>query len=441
MMPFLKKVQEKLKRKNSMSQRQSLSLFEAVFININIMLGTGIFINTVVLAKHTGALGGFLYPIAGIVMLPIILCITKLMHQQPQGDFYSLGKVMNTFWGFVSSWSYFIGKLASVTISIHVFSMFLKHIFPQLPLSLLLIDCLIISIFVLLSTLNVKTGSKIQTGFVFMKMMPLFFVLFCGLWYSQLITIEPASFIWAGLPLSLPLILFCFLGFEASCSLSRIIENPQKNAPRAILISFSIMVTLSTLYQLSFFSILGTALSSQKNYTDAFPLLINYTTPQFFTFLNSLFSVAIATSALGGAYGILYSNMWNLYILAEHKHVPFWQQFTFINCHAIPVWCAVFEGVVCIGYLLIFQGAQIPLQYTATLGCITAYTITTFSYFYVKKSLLGALGIAACIFLLKICLAGFITTSIVPLFVLGTIITIGLVLFLTKTRLTNFQSH
>lgn len=415
-----------------MSKSHLLSLPAAIFVNINIMLGTGTFINTVILAKHVGALGGFLYLFAGVLVLPLILCMAALTRKYQYGNFYNFGADISPFWGFLSSWSYFVGKLASATLSIHVFVMFLQHIMPQLPVSPFVLDALLVGLFVLLNTLNVKTGRNIQYGFIAMKAMPLLFALFIGLYHTQLINIEAPHIIWQGISVSLPLVLFCCLGFEASCSLSRVIKDSQKNAPLAIIISFAIVMLIAALYQIGFYGALGSTLSTQTNYVTAFPLLIHLGAPGWFNFLNALFSISIATSALGGAYGILYSNSWNLYALAEQSHVLFEKPLSTLNQHNIPVWCVIVEGIICIGYLLLTGGRQIPLQYTATLGCIMAYTISAVSYFKATRSILGMTGLATCALLLGICLSGFMSTSIAPLAIFGTILSFGAIMYFAK---------
>ena len=416
-----------------MSKENTLSLPAAVLVNINVMLGTGAFINTVLLAQYTGALGGFLYPLTGIVVLPLILCISQLASMYKEGNFYHFGAALGPFWGFLSSWAYFVGKPASISLSIHIFVMFLKHIFPTLTFSSFILEALIVILFVFLNMLNVRTGSRIQYGFVIMKAVPFLFAFFAGLSCCNIIHIAGPNFIWEGLPVALPLILFCFMGFEASCSLSKVIKDSKRNTPRAIIISFSIVILLSTLYQLFFYASLGPILGQQSSYVNAFPLLIELATPQFFGSLNSLLSIAIATSALGGAYGILYSNQWNLYTLAKKKQIFFSHLITVVNEHQIPFWCIIIQGVICIGYLSFTQGVQIPLQYTTALACITSYSISTVSYFYQKRSLLGLLGIAVCIVLLGTCVNGFAHTNLTPLYLFGAILISGSLMYKIQT--------
>ena len=99
-----------------MSQNFKLSLPVAILINVNIMLGTGVFINTVELAKRAGALGFLSYLIVGILMLPLIASFATLMKIYPQGGFYAFAqKELGPLAGFVSAWSYFIAKMASAS--------------------------------------------------------------------------------------------------------------------------------------------------------------------------------------------------------------------------------------------------------------------------------------------------------------------------------------
>lgn len=419
-----------------MSKHLTLSLPAAILISINIMLGTGVFINTVIVAQHTGILGGGLYLLAGIVMLPLILCIAKLSSMHAQGNFYNFGVMLSPFWGFISTWMYFVAKLASAALSIHVFVTFLRYIIPSLTAySPVVIDCFIVALFVLLNLLNTKTGTRIQAFFVTAKATPLLFAIGAGLYSANWINIAAPHVIWQGIPVALPLVLFCCLGFEASCSLSRVIENSQINAPRAIVTSFSIVVILAALYQFFFYASLGDTLIAQTNFVGAFPALIKNIAPHLKDTLGQLFSLAIASSALGGAYGIMYSNAWNLFSLAEQSHLTKLHWLRALNTHHIPFLCVIIEGVVCISYLLLTQGKQIPLQYTATLGSILAYTISVTALYKKTKSTLSILGFISCCILLITSMSGFVSTSIMPLFIFAAIIVAGCLLFFVNHRM------
>ena len=95
-----------------MSSSKKLSLISAIFINLNVMIGAGLFINTYDLSTKAGAAGFLLYPIIGLCMLPLIAITGKLVGLFPTGGLYAFGKSYSPFLGFLSCWSYFFGKLA-----------------------------------------------------------------------------------------------------------------------------------------------------------------------------------------------------------------------------------------------------------------------------------------------------------------------------------------
>ena len=55
-----------------MNDQEKLSLWQAVVININVMFGSGIFINTVILAKLAGIFSFVSYIIFALIVLPLI---------------------------------------------------------------------------------------------------------------------------------------------------------------------------------------------------------------------------------------------------------------------------------------------------------------------------------------------------------------------------------
>lgn len=425
-----------------MQKQHKLSLLSALLVNINIMLGTGVFVNTVLLSKKMGVWGSTLYLLAACIMLPLILCIARLTQTHPGGSFYTYGADITPFWGFVSSWSYFVGKLSSAALGIHVFSMFMQDVIPALEtVPILALDSTLIFFFVGLNLLHVKAGSKIQSLFLIAKLTPIGLIIFYSLHSLHKITIHAPSHIWRNLPVALPLTIFCCLGFEATCSLAQHIENSKQNASRAILLSFGIVITLAILYQTFFSLTLGPALAKQPDYTEAFPVFFYSIAPTLAYIFTPLTSIAIALSSLGGAYGIMYSNVWNLFALAQHKHLVGSSLFKLQNKHHIPYLCVFLEGIICLIHLLFSYGSQIPLQYTSTLGCLTAYTISVASLYKAEKTTLSKVGLLSCLIGLITCFQGFIFTSLSPLIRFGVILVIGIAMFIYTKYSTQLERH
>lgn len=414
---------------------KKLSLLEAIFININIMLGTGTFVNTAVLAQQVGALGGFLYLGAGLLVLPLALCFSVLANIIPGGSFYSFGKTLGTYWGFMSTWLYFFGNLAGSSLSIHVFATFLQKVIPFLAgVPIFALDYGLLAFFISLNLLDVKTGSKIQWLFLVAKITPILFVVLLGLNYIDLIHIQAPHIIFDGVPVVLPLMLFCFLGFESTCALSRVIDKPEKNIPRVIIISFCIVLSLIFLYQTIFYLSMGAALREVSGYSEIFPLFLSRVMPKFASALESVVSTTIGIAALGGAYGTLYFNPWNLYTLAEENVIPGSRILQKTNTYGIPYWCVIAEGLVCLAYMIKFQGSQIPMQYTTTLCCVITYMVSMLGLIKIKPSLTSYVGFGICLALLYISVQGFLNTDLLPLYIVAGLAGAGTLMYAAKNR-------
>lgn len=126
-----------------------LSLFAAILININIMLGVGIFANTVILSQRAGGFGCFSYAIIALLLLPLIVTIARLISLYPDAGFYGYGaNAIHPFAGFIAAWSYFTGKIASATFMIHVGISMLQQVMPAIQqVSIVFLDAAVLLLF------------------------------------------------------------------------------------------------------------------------------------------------------------------------------------------------------------------------------------------------------------------------------------------------------
>jgi amino acid transporter len=430
-------------------QTQKLSLPAAILININIMLGAGIFINTPDLAQRAGWLGFVAYALVGLLMLPLILTIAELLRRHPTTGFYGFGAAeIHPFIGFISTWSYFTSKLASCTIMIHASVRFIQHLMPALAsISPYVFDVSIITFFLLCNMLNMKTGSSIQKIFICFKMVPVFFIILTGIFFfnTDALAIVPQStheFL-----TTIPLVLYAILGFEAACSISNQIENPEKNAPLAVLISFGVVITLSLLYQFFFYAIMGSDLAG-AHYSSIFGMYIDKIIPlsQLLRMkLLGLMQLGIAISMLGGAYGIYFSNSWNLNTLAKYKHIYFPDAFTKLNKHAIPYMCILTEGLLTFLYLFITQGDAIPLRQLSAFGSTITYTLSALALVVALwrnrtsqiMFIIALLAVCNCMILLASCINNFMINGIQTLYAFTAILIFGSVMYVITERKKN----
>jgi len=434
-----------LKDSNKMSTSFKLSLPAAIIINMNIMLGVGLFVNTISLAKTAGIMSPLIYLLVAVLMLPLVLSISKLLRLHPGGSFYAFGKAeISPLFGFLGAWSYFISKMASATLMIHFAMLIIQNTFPALKVVPILgLDLTVLGLFTWLNLQNMKTGSKIQFTFMLLKVIPVLFIIITGLIFFDLVNIDN-NIIWSSVPLSIPLIIYAFSGFEASCSLSAHIQNAEKNAPKATLTAFFLIATLSALYQFMFYGMIGANLGSLSHYFEIFPAIINkifidgsYLGPK----LQAILQLAIATSSLGGSYGIMFSNCWNLHTLAKENHLIGSKLIAKLNQHNVPVYCILSEAIIGTTYLLATRGNNIPLQQIGAFGCTLAYFFCVLALMAHalkqndKRSLiLPVLGTLSCLILLASCVNGFLKNGTYSPFALFGFLIFGITMFWVKNK-------
>lgn len=435
-----------------MAEKYKISLTTAILISVNIMLGTGIFINTVEVAKFAGSLGFLSYIIVGLLMLPLIISFATLMKLHPAGGFYGFAtQEISPFVGFVSTWSYFFAKMASAALMVHVSMSLLQQIIEPLRMfPTLALDACIFILFTTLNMQGLRTGSSIQKGFVILKIIPLSFAIFSGLFLLAGGHMAPANYAWQGIPFTIPLVLYVTLGFEAICALGHSIENAHVNAPRAIFISYGLVIAIVCLYQGLFYASIGSELAQQSSYLFAFPTLLQNLFPNYAHVqhvLQNFLHIAIASSALGGCYGIMFSNNWNLFALAQHNHVFFSKRFAALNANHVPYLCVAAEGLLGVCYLLITAGSQKPLQQLAGLGSVITYTLSIVSLIFALRRLNSSLisvwvprlALINCGILMGLCVRNFVLNGIAPLLVFAGMMLFGVGMFWHNRRSTSSE--
>ena len=394
------------------------------------------------LAHRAGLLGGLCYALVGFLLFPLILSFVKLLEIYPSGGFYAYCSAsLHPIIGFINTWCYFFIKLSSASLSIHIFTLLVQKTFPALAcIDVLTADLAILALLLGLNMLNVKTGSKIQNCVMLFKLFPIFFVILSGIFLFNSNNIADIHALWSGVPSAIPLVLHALLGFEIACAISRNIENPRVNAPRAILISYGIVIVLFVAYQTLFYGVLGSELAAQTDYRGAFPLLISKfgISDQLRNILGHIIHLAIATSALSAAFGIIFANMWNLYSLAELHHTIAPARIMQRNRFNIPFICVLAQGIIMLVYLLVMRGVQTTFQQLSAFGATVTYTLSIIGllatlYQHNKSLWIPVLGLINCAILLSVSLyAMWITNNTVPLQLFVGIMFCGIIMFLYR---------
>ena len=112
-----------------------IPLWLAVVININVVIGAGIFVYSPVLAKHAGSLSMAGFATVALIVLPLVLVVAQVARLFPgvHGGIYIYSKrLISNNAGLVSGLSYFLAKSVSIGVLTTVFAPYLQQVVPVL---------------------------------------------------------------------------------------------------------------------------------------------------------------------------------------------------------------------------------------------------------------------------------------------------------------------
>lgn len=417
-------------------QDKKISLFLAILININIVIGAAFFIESPLIATRSGSLAPFSWLFVGLLLLPLIMVLSHLAKAYPvAGGLYIYSqKELSDFWGFVSGWGYYIGTAAGNAMVLSSFRGQLEAMQLSLGLSGFSLDCLLVVIFSLINLCNIELLGAMQWLFTSLKAVPIVIALIGSVFLMSpsnfpAVTSEHVS----GLFTSIPLVLFAYLGIEACCAIGHVIKDGQKNASKAILTSFGLIIAIYTIIQFCLIGIHGT--EQAHPFSAIIPMLTSNPTAQ--VWLIKLINLSLLSSFLGGFYSMFYANNWNLYTMAQEKSLPYARFIATCNRFKSPIISIAIQALLIIGLLALTQNLA-TLTTMSDFGIIIAYLLSTIAFLGMcrnnKKLLfLGFLSSLSCLYLLFVCNNELMHNGLACAVPFMAILCLGLVLYATRS--------
>ncbi len=389
-----------------------------VIINMNVMIGVGVFINPVPLVTLAGSLSGFSYLLTGIIIAPLVFVIAELARINPavEGGLFSYSReAIGPKAGIVSALSYFLAKTISEGIILRVAVLqYFKTIFPILSqVSDFILVLVIVVIFGFLNSLGMKFGSKLQLLFVIFKMIPILSVLIFVRYifnpsyfsYSYLPTIKNFAF-------STPIALYAMMGFETCCSIGHTVRGGSKYLYRSIITSFILVVVLLSTFQFSLYAGVGLNLLSSVTPLGLFFEMASNKVVLLEMVGKSVLNSFILTSMLGAFYGMMQANNWNMFVVA--REIKWLSPLTKINKYGMPLWCILLQSVISLCVAL--SMFRIPdIQRLVVLGIVICYflsVVALFKFYSIKGKVVSlskfitSLSLISCIFIAYQCVKG-----------------------------------
>lgn len=214
---------------------QKISVSTAIIIGMNAMIGAGIFSITSLLASKVGPAGILTYLFAFTAVWFMAKSIARTAYLFPQeGSFYVYAKQLGGHYlGLLSAGLYLAGLLVAMGLLCRFAGIYLYQIIPYQSAATLGIATLVTII--ALNLLGVQLSTLGQYILIGCTIFPLLTI--TGLCLTKVNFSNLTPFIPFG-PLSIiegtKIAIFGFFGFECTASLFNIVEQPEKNVPRAL---------------------------------------------------------------------------------------------------------------------------------------------------------------------------------------------------------------
>jgi amino acid transporter len=237
---------------------------------VNVVIGSGIFVLPAIVSEKLGASGILAYLFCGFLVTMIMLCFAEVGSRitLTGGAYAYIEQAFGNYFGFLTTNIFVFGS--SLMAASAVANALVNTLAAFIPLfeSSIAKAVFLISIFGLLATLNVlgvKKGITLVKFTTVAKLTPLLLLILFGV-----TKISVDNLAWKSVPeisdlgkISL-ILFFAFQGAEGSLSISGEVKDAKRNVPRAIFLSFSVILVFYISIQLVAQGILGDSFSNFK---------------------------------------------------------------------------------------------------------------------------------------------------------------------------------
>ncbi|KFI07564.1 amino acid permease [Massilia sp. BSC265] len=326
-------------------------------------IGTGLFLGVAQTIQQAGPSALLGYAIAGLVAFLIMRQLGEMIVDEPvAGSFgYFASKYGSPMAGFVSGWNYWVMYILVSMAELSALGIYVQYWFPEIPTWVsalaffVLVNCL--------SLLNVKAFGELEFWFSIIKVAAVVGMIVFGLYLLISDTAGPQAGVanlwqhggffpngFAGLALSMAVIMFSFGGLEMIGLTAAEADNPGRTIPRAI----NQAIWRIAIFYVGALAVLLMLYPWQKVVTGGSPFVLIFAALDSNAVANVL-NLVVLTAALSVYNGCVYANSRMLFGLAEQGNAP--RVLLTLSKRGVPLAAlgvsAVATGIcICINYFL-----------------------------------------------------------------------------------------
>lgn len=177
------------------------------------------------------------------------------------------------------------------------------------------------------------------------------------------------------------IIFFAFIGFNTVTVVSEEVKNPQKNIPKAVILSFAVSLILYIGVALVSIGLLNWKVLGQSNapLEAALSVATNNLLIKKFISISALFATtSVILSSIIGVSRVLFS-------MARKKTIP--NTLSKISKNGTPIYALIVVGIIIPIVLIIFSGNLQELASIFNLGTLLTFTFINLSLLKLRKTL------------------------------------------------------
>jgi APA family basic amino acid/polyamine antiporter len=246
--------------------KKEIGLWGLVSLGVGGIIGSGIFSMPAVMGSVAGPSFIIAVVLVGLISLLLALIYAELGASYPlTGGPYSIPRVaLGDFAGFTIGWGYFLYAFIGTAAIIDIFVTYAGFYFPGLSKGLTLtplgitVSVAMLWLFTLVNVVGVKWGTVFGIITTVGKIIPLAIFGMIGLFMFNPDNLTPfAPFGFSGIGLAMAFDFWAFTGFEGVVIPSEEVKEPEKNIPRAMVITMSIVIAVYFIISLAFIGLLN----------------------------------------------------------------------------------------------------------------------------------------------------------------------------------------
>lgn len=316
--------------------KRSIGLGAALSIIVGTIIGSGIFFKQASVLDSAGSslMALLAWILAGIITLTAGLTIAEIGSQMPYtgGLYVYIEKIYGRVLGFIAGWMQAIvygpAMIAAVTgfLSIMVTNFFGIGAEWRIPIGLITIIAI-----GGLNFLENKVGAAFAMITTIAKMIPIFAIIFCGIYWGEqnaiAQTVTEVNRSTGGFGVAVLAALFAYDGWIFIANLGGEMKNPQKLLPKAIIIGITIVLVIYALITIGIFSFIPADKIHELGQNSTTYLADAILGP----IGGKVLSVGIIISMLGTLNGEMLSFPRIIYAMAKRGDLPFSKYLAYVT--------------------------------------------------------------------------------------------------------------